>query len=173
MYGGKIAENIADDTYIKLINYIHKTCDVVRISLIYPRRRNTSANKLYMEKIEKNKQFLEDNFSYLFLTDKERRTENYFCKLYYMRVNSEIKKYLLSNLDLFNWKIIQDLAFFRNGYCFLDSISHEKLCWIYCDTLEEFEILKKMGIQFVGKFYKVDKEEQLINKKHYYLMKNE
>ena len=65
------------------------------------------------------------------------------------------------------------MAFFRNGYCFLDSISHEKLCWIYCDTLEEFEILKKMGIQFVGKFYKVDKEEQLINKKHYYLMKNE
>lgn len=170
MYGGKIAKNITGDTYIKLINYIHKTCDVVRISVKYPRKRRLKANKLCMQKIEQYKQFLEDNFSHLFLTDKERRTENYFCKLYYMQFNSELKRYLLSNLDLFNWEIIQDFAFFRNDYCFLDSITHEDLCWIYCETLEEFEVLKSMGVQFVGEFYEVDKKNLHINKKRYYLI---
>lgn len=87
-----------------------------------------------------------------------------------MQFNSELKRYLLSNLDLFNWEIIQDFTFFRNDYCFFDSDSSKDECWVCCDTLEAFEVLKSMGIQFVGEFYEVDKKNLHINKKHYYLI---
>ncbi len=43
----------------------------------------------------------------------------------------------------------EDIAFFRNGYCWLYSVAHEEICDIYCENEEEYEYLKLIGIEFV------------------------
>lgn len=160
MYRGFVTQNIEGEVYKKLIDYILKTCDTMKVTFPQAQKRDL----VFWKEVMQKKEELEKNFSHLFRTSRKRESENFYHKYYYVYLDITLRKYLLSNGDLFSWKIPEDLTFFRDNYCFLRCSSHNAICCILCDSLEEFEVLKKLGIQFSGNFCEVDKEEYQINK---------
>ncbi len=83
--------------------------------------------------------------------------------IYYFNLSEKIKDILCGKNSLYSWNYpnsIEDLCFFKEGYCWLDSVAHEELCFIYCKDEEEYEYLKSIGIEFVeDKFVPVSRNE--------------
>ncbi len=96
--------------------------------------------------------------------------KNIFCDeieclyqtIYTFKINNDTIK-LLKNMKLFtdentyNDSIIggylEDLCLYKNEHCWLNSVSHENLCDIYCDSEQEYEYLKSIGIEFYEDHY--------------------
>jgi len=82
---------------------------------------------------------------------------------YFLKLTKPLKKEILDVNEIYSWCfpfMLEDIAFFKNGYCFLDSVAHEELCFIYCKDEEEYEYLKSIGIEFVeDKFVPVSRNE--------------
>ena len=56
-----------------------------------------------------------------------------------------------ANKNLYNWlnpNYPEDVAFFKDGYCWLYSVAHEDICDIYCTDEAEYDTLKEIGIEF-------------------------
>ena len=88
----------------------------------------------------------------------------YHSTTYYFKLNNELKKQILNNSSLYGWcfpNYLEDICFFKNGYCWLYSVAHEKLCEIYCRDEKEYEYLKSIGIEFVNNKYIPSKNEKL------------
>ena len=69
----------------------------------------------------------------------------------FFKLSEDVKKYLLSNNSLYSWlnpESPEDISFFKEGYCWLRSVSHEEIYNIYCKSEEEYEYLKSIGIRF-------------------------
>lgn len=84
----------------------------------------------------------------------------YHSDTYTIKLTDEIKSEILSKKSLYDWhwpNSLEDICFFKDGYCFLETISHEKLCFIYCDDKEEYEYLKSIGIKIFEKEFKPTK----------------
>jgi len=47
----------------------------------------------------------------------------------------------------------EDLAFFKNGKCWLASIAHERMASIYDDSPQTKELLKSLGVPFRESIY--------------------
>ncbi len=81
----------------------------------------------------------------------------------FLKTVPELKEYVLENQDLYAWlnpKYLEDISFFKNGYCWLYSIAHEKMCMIFCENEEEYIYLKSIGIEFAeDHFISTPKEE--------------
>lgn len=160
MYWDSIISDIEGATYERLLDYIFETCDVLKVEFLKYRGKNEEKQKEIMSSMIE----FERRFSNFFYNNITRKTENSIWKLYYVTLNDSVKEYLLSNKNLFSWVYPSDFTFFRNDYCFFDSDYSEKECWICCDTLEEFDTLKKIGITFENSIEMVDKESKHINK---------
>ena len=84
----------------------------------------------------------------------------------FYRLNDDLQKYLLSNQSLYKWDFPDyptDISFFKDGICWLNSITHEEICDIYVESEEEFNYLKSIGIVFLEKNYrKIAVEENII-----------
>lgn len=96
--------------------------------------------------------------------------KNIFCDeigclyqtIYTFEINNNTIK-LLKNMKFFtdentyNDSIIggnlEDLCLYTNEHCWLNSVSHENLCDIYCDSEQEYEYLKSIGIEFYEDHY--------------------
>ncbi len=73
-----------------------------------------------------------------------------FEVLFY-ETGDEVKEYVLTNRNLYNRlnpEYPEDLAFFKDGYCWLYSVTHEEIYHIYCENKKEYEYLKSIGIEF-------------------------
>lgn len=84
----------------------------------------------------------------------------YHSDTYTFKLNEEIKSEILSKKSLYDWSYpdsLEDICFFKDGYCFLETITHENLCFIYCDDKEEYEYLKSIGIKIFEKEFKPTK----------------
>lgn len=84
----------------------------------------------------------------------------YHSDTYTFKLNEEIKSEILSKKSLYDWGYpdsLEDICFFKDGYCFLETITHENLCFIYCDDKEEYEYLKSIGIKIFEKEFKPTK----------------
>lgn len=90
---------------------------------------------------------------------------------YYLKLTKKVKDEILKKQSLYSWVFpnsIENLCFFKNGYCWLDSVAHEKFCEIYCKNEEEYEYLKSIGIQFIEKkFIPVDPQKTWNKKVEY------
>ena len=72
-------------------------------------------------------------------------------EILFFKMSLRTTKYLLNNKNLYAWlnpDYPEDISFFKDGYCWLYSIAHENLCDIYCESKEEYEYLKSIGIEF-------------------------
>ena len=89
---------------------------------------------------------------------------NNLFKVYFYKFSDALKKYLLSNCDLYNWlnpKYPEDIAFFKNGICWLYSVSHEGICDIYVESEEEYNYLKNIGLEFLEEHYRDKFKEEI------------
>ena len=82
---------------------------------------------------------------------------------YFLKLTEPLKKEILDINAIYTWcfpLMLEDISFYKDGYCWLDSVAHEELCFIYCKNEEEYEYLKSIGIEFVeDKFVPTSKDE--------------
>lgn len=81
----------------------------------------------------------------------------------------EENKELLNKKSIYDWCFLtslEDLCFYKNGYCWLYSVGHEEICDIFCENEEEYEYLKSIGIKFVDDKFVPTPKEQLIYEKY-------
>ncbi len=89
---------------------------------------------------------------------------NVYSKVYYMKLTDELKKEILSKKSFYNFKFpyfLENISFFKNGYCYLNTIAHEEICEIEITDEEEFEYLKSIGLKFDSNKFISTKEENL------------
>jgi hypothetical protein len=82
---------------------------------------------------------------------------------YYLEITDEIEKYIINKGYIWNFVYpygIEDICFLKNNQYWLKSIAHEKLCFIYCESEEEYNYLKSIGIEFCEEEYKPITEEK-------------
>lgn len=162
-----VKQKIEKQTYEKLLKYVFQKCDVVSF---VTRTDKIKLNFDAKEKLKILEQNLFEKYHKYFIGNKEEdwvKENNSVFNVYYIthfyRLGNELKEYLLSNKNLYNWlepKYPEDICFYKNGYCWLYSVTHEEICDIYCENEEEYEYLKSIGIEFVeDKFVPTPKEE--------------
>lgn len=74
-----------------------------------------------------------------------------YTTTYYIRLANEIKAELINKNSIYDWcfpMALEDLCFFKDGYCWLYSVAHEEILDIYCENEEEYNYLKSIGIEF-------------------------
>lgn len=169
---------IKDNVYEKLINYAFKKCDAI----MFVSRKDGFAfaeleeldNTIEKVKIKfSNSIFKTRTGGYWVFTKvgnqrcglEESDPPGYdkLFEVFFLKTNQPVEEYILTNKNLYQWlnpKYPEDISFFRNGYCWLYSVAHEEMCEIYCDSEEEYEYLKSIGIEFENdKFIPISKEE--------------
>lgn len=69
------------------------------------------------------------------------------------RLSPEVKAFVLSADDIFSWmypNLPEDISFFRQGKCWLDTTAHEKYCNIYAHETEIAQLLDSMEIEYAS-----------------------
>lgn len=88
---------------------------------------------------------------------------------YYLKLSEELKINILRKNSIYDWCFpisIEDLEFYKDGYCWLLSVAHERIFDIFCKDEEEFEYLKSIGIEFVDENYIPLKKQHTIYKNY-------
>ena len=156
---------ITDEMYEKLIEYASKRCDAVMFVFSQVPFRGNDILVLNETKEKVKKQFANSilkirngdywvfsGTSYYLPGDAADVTEVQFYKF-----DDSLKEYLLSKKNFYSWcnpKFPEDIAFFKDGCCWLYSVAHEEMCVIYCSDKKEYEEMKNMGIKFYKKKFK-------------------
>ena len=75
---------------------------------------------------------------------------------YYLEPVFELKNELLNRKSIYNFIFptsLEDLCIFKDEYCWLYSVAHEKICDIYCENEEEYNYLRSIGIEFEEDYF--------------------
>jgi len=169
---------IENDTYIKLIEYAFKKND----SVMFVARKD-GFNKEQIKTLESTVEKLKSTFQKQILKCRngghwvftlvgnkncgynEEDPAGYedLFEVIFFKTNNELKKYMLSNTNLYKWLnpyYLEDVSFFKDGYCWLSSVAHENICAIFCENEEEYNYLKSIGIEFFeDKFTPIQKKD--------------
>lgn len=87
--------------------------------------------------------------------------------IYVFVLDEEMKNVILSNSNPFCWKFpnfLEDLNIYDKEKTLLSTISHEEICDIYCESEEEYEYFKSIGIEFYENSYI---QEQIVKTDNY------
>lgn len=165
-----VKNEIKNTTYQKLIKYAFSKCDAVMFIF-----RKDGFSEKQIKQLNKKSEQIQKNFSkfelkkrngshwvfskvgYAQLGITEYKDPENFDELFeilFYKTSSKMNDYLLTNQNLYKWlnpEYPEDISFFKNGYCWLYSVAHESLCDIYCESEEEYEYLKSIGIEFLDK----------------------
>lgn len=85
-------------------------------------------------------------------------------EILFYKTDKEVEKYLLTSKNLYTWlnpKFPEDISFFKNGYCWLYSVTHEELCDIYYESEEEYNYFKSIGIEFIDEKFTENLDNEL------------
>lgn len=127
-----INNSIKDAVYEELIKHAFNKCNVV---MFVSKEIGFNDNDITI--LRKNMAELENRFKNDFISQAKRPSWvfsknindnntysnekfNNLFKVYFYKSSDALKKYLLSNCDLYNWlnpKYPEDIAFFKNGIC--------------------------------------------------------
>lgn len=170
--------SITNDIYHKLIEYSFSECDTIMLVFrkdgLDDNKINCLNNTIAKLKQKFGKYVLKTRNGGHWVFTKVGNRECGFAKedppgfddlfeIIFLKTTPELKEYILENHDLYAWlnpKYPEDISFFKDRYCWLYSIAHEELCFIYCKDEEEYEYLKSIGIEFVeDKFVPTPYEE--------------
>ena len=115
--------------------------------------------------VQSNKDSLIYNQKEYYYTDEDG--VDYYNDIYYFKLTNKLKQEILEKKSIYDWLNIgslEDICFYKpDGNCWLESVSHENLCWINCDSQEEFEYLKSIGIKFHEKQYEPLSSDDIFN----------
>lgn len=77
--------------------------------------------------------------------------EQYLYDICFYRACPEIEEFLLHTVDsLYDFKppyLPEDISFFKEGYCWLNTITHEKIGYIYIKDINEYKDIIDIGIK--------------------------
>lgn len=103
-----------------------------------------------------------------FISAKEdvNKIGDYKNSYYFFKLEGSLKKELQNKSSIFDWYgpyFLEDISFYKNGCCWLWSITHEEMCEICLqkNDKEEYEYLKSIGIEFVEKEFAPTPKEYL------------
>lgn len=142
-------KSLNEKNYKTLIMYLYKHCEI--ITFLVP-DFNYAVGVNYEDRIkpllEDIKPFIQNNY----VSDEycDRKTEGIY-NIYRVNFDYYITEVLCSVPGLYKWiypNLPEDLCFYKNGKCFLRSVAHEKLCWIYTEDEKEIKALEKIGLKF-------------------------
>lgn len=153
-----IKNDVKDNKYYSLILYAILRCDAFSFTVpdLYTKASSSIRSKEYEEykehiawRLDEFKPFVLKEYT---STDYFGSFREYYSKIYLMPLNDKILGQLMATEGLYSWKypdMPEDLCLFSKGKCWLKSIAHEKICWIYTDSEVEKDILKKViGLKF-------------------------
>ncbi|MCI9434949.1 MAG: hypothetical protein HFI86_06745 [Bacilli bacterium] len=116
-------------------------------------------NEMTLKWLNKNKVNI-NNQKPIFLNNNSNKKKIYHSDDYYIKLTDDIKNEILNKKSLYDWCFpysLEDICFFKDRNCWLYSVAHENLCIIYCESKEEFEYLKSIGVKFHDKEFKPTK----------------
>ncbi len=135
------------EMYLK--NYIKNDICIEKVTESYIYIALTDAFYKYY-----SKENLKNYMSELVYEEKQFYGQNnyLFGITYYFKNTGKVKKDILES-DKILWEWIfpycqENICFLRNNQYWLKSVAHEKICNIYCESEEEYEYLKSIGIEF-------------------------
>ena len=162
----QVISEIKGKVYEDLIKYASKRCDAVMFVFCKVPFRG----KQFIE-LDKTKNKVKNKLEKSFLKDRVGNewvfTGRYYpfvgdailaSDILFYKFDDDLVSFLLKKNNLYDWlnpNSPEDIAFFKNGYCWLYSVAHEDICDIYCKNRKEYEELKKIGLEF----YENDFEE--------------
>lgn len=86
-----------------------------------------------------------------------------YSKVYYLKLTNKIQKEILKKSSFYDWKkpyILENISFYKNGYCYYGVETHEEGSMLYVIEKEDYERLKQVGVVFNGnKFIKTKLED--------------
>ncbi len=155
-----VIREIKGKIYRNLIEYSSTQCDAVMFIV---------RKDLYLKNLKEFRKFsnLMDNFNNNLKGSllKKRKgaywvyskvcANNDLFDVYFYKFDSSIKTLLLQNDSFYQWLhplYPEDIAFFKNGYCWFYSVAHEEICEIYYESETQYKELLKMGVVFDEKY---------------------
>lgn len=151
--------NVKDKAYTDLILYSLLRCDAFSFALpdFYTKISDGSRSSEFIKYKQDLEWKLETLHPYIIKeyvdseycgSSKDNYSEN---KIFLL--NEQTAGFLMATDGLFSWKFpddLEDLCLYSRGKCWLKSVSHENLCWIFMESDIEKEILSKIiGLSFV------------------------
>lgn len=95
---------------------------------------------------------------------KEKENNQYVFDICFYKVCPEIEKFLLESVDslyAFNPPYLpEDIAFYKDGYCWFYTVTHEERCDMYIESIEECNYIENMGIK-IEKYEITEKDRDL------------
>lgn len=179
----EIKNDVSGETYKKFIQYMCNDCKFLCFTIttydyIYNNYGNKEEYKEYIKNMDRilkklNPYILKTirtplNFLILDINYEREEWENekYLYDIYLLKITKEVRDILLEETkNLFSWKkpfLPEDLMFIKNNFIKASITSYENHAYIYCESKEEFEEIKEIGIELCEKYN--NKYEEKIKK---------
>lgn len=168
---------ITDEMYEKLIEYASKRCDAVMLTfckspfrgddILVLNETKNNVKKQFKNSILKTRNCDYSIFSGISIHLPSR--EDNVSEVQFYKFDDSLKEYLLTKKNFYSWcnpKFPEDVTFFKDGYCWLYTITHEEMCVIYCSDKKEYEEMKNMGIKFYEKDFELIPKEKIYFEKY-------
>lgn len=109
-----------------------------------------TGKNIFKNKIKEITEYLQDN---LIKIERETNTtiNMHDYDIYFYRVSDEIEKILLERKRLYNMgfpEFPEDIKFYNNECCWLETVSHEELGIMNIDNQGEYDYLERIGVVF-------------------------
>ena len=179
----EIKNDVSGENYKKFIQYMCNDCKFLCFTIttydyIYNNYGNKEEYKEYIKNMDRilkklNPYILKTirtplNFLILDINYEREEWENekYLYDIYLLKMTKEVRDILLEETkNLFSWKkpfLPEDLMFIKDNFIKASIISYENHAYIYCESKEEFEEIKEIGIELCEKYN--NKYEEKIKK---------
>lgn len=89
---------------------------------------------------------------------------NYVFDVYVLSISDNTLSFLGKSTSLYKWcypSLPEDICFYKNNRCILETITHEKYCFLYTDDAEALKELEKIGLKIDSTY--PDKEYLILN----------
>ena len=150
---------LTKEQFIELVNYIYKRCDRFSISIPNFQQKGCGDKmkmnkffRVYMETIKPIYDDIEPHVIYKRITKKYMNSKySHVMEVKVAKLYKGFKQILLENGCFWNWQypdMPEDLCFFLGKKCWMLTISHEEVCFIYEETKEDIEMLEKNNILY-------------------------
>lgn len=161
-------DSIFDDEYCKKYEIDSQKCEeykkLSRLYIIEDSIIGTVHELLTKQWLNKNRNNIIKTFD-CYATRVSSGEEFLSRNIYYMKLTKDLQQEILSKNSIFDWHYpitLEDLCFFKDGYCWLYSEVNEKILNIYCENEEEYNYLKSIGVKFqINRFIPLSDKEKM------------
>ena len=135
---------LTDETYRNLFNYIINKSDSFSYEILknYDKLIDEYDRKYY-NNVKKAEKIFDAHFKY------KNKDERSCFKSEVLLDCNEVKNFLLNKASVYHWNYpddIENLCFYKKGYCIFESVTHEDLFLLRINDAIELEKLKEIGI---------------------------